>query len=210
MIVYIDDKRRQFAQIVTKIQHAVAGFPLLGIAIHNLSEGHEIPIAVVEAVIAVLVLGTFFLELRAMVRHSKHGTHAHPKVGWFDLAAGVLLIYEAFHGAHHKPGYMRPQFMSGVVTIALGVLHARLSRFGASRRYFKIDDAGIEYRMNFRGWSIPWSELKSIDLGDKKVLFTRKNGEHHALNLGRLHNHAAVREAIAEHPELAKLTEPRP
>jgi len=46
------------------------------------------------------------IELRAAIRHSKHdAAHGHPKVGWFDLAAGVLLIYEAFHGAHNKPVY---------------------------------------------------------------------------------------------------------
>jgi hypothetical protein len=203
--VYLDDKRRQFAQIVTKIQHAVAGVPLLLIGLEKLSSGEDLPIAAAEVGIAALVLGTFVVELRAAIRHSKHGAHAHPKAGWFDLAAGVLLIYEAFHGAHHKPGYLRPQFFNGLVVIALGLLHTRISRAAAKRRYLKVDDDGVEYHMQFRGWSIPWSEVASVDLGHKEAVFVRTNGQRHSVDLGRLHNHDAVRQSIAEHPEAVRL-----
>jgi hypothetical protein len=162
--------------------------------------------AAAEIVIAILVLGTFILELRATVQHHKHGKAlSHPKVGWFDLAAGVLLIYEAFHGAHHKPGYLRPQFFSGVVVIALGLLHARLHGTIGKRRYLQIDDDGLKHRMVFKSWSIPWAELAGVDLSQKEAVFVRKDGRRHTLDLGRLHNHDAVRRAIAEHPGSAKL-----
>jgi hypothetical protein len=139
VIVYLDDKRRQFANIVTKIQHATAGFPLLALGLEKFSKGEELPIAVAETVLALIVLATFAAELRAAIRHSRHGDPpSHPKIGWFDLAAGVLLIYEAFHGAHgHKPGYLLPQFFSGVVTIVLGVLHSRIQHAAGKRRYLK-------------------------------------------------------------------------
>lgn len=206
MIVYLDDKRRQFAQMVGKIQHAVAGFPLLAIGIDKLSKGEELPVAAAEVGIAIVVLGTFLVELRAAIRHTKHGAaHSHPKVGWFDLAAGALLIYEAFHGAHHKPGYLRPQFFTGVATIALGLMHTRLNAFASRKRYLKLDDTGIEYRMRFRGWSIPWGELASVDLSGRDAVFVRTDGERCTIEFGRFHNHDAIRRAIADHPESAKL-----
>jgi hypothetical protein len=206
VIVYLDDKRRQRAQIVSKIQHAVAGVPLLMIGMEKLSSGEELPIAIAEVALAAIVLATFVLELRAAIRHTKHGTaQSHPKVGWFDLAAGALLIYEATHGAHHKPFYLRAQFISGVVTIALGLLHHRLQHAFGKKRYFKIDDDGIEHKLMFRSWSIRWNQLKAVDLTSKEAVFERVDGERHKVNLGRLHNHEAVRRAVMDHPGAAKL-----
>ncbi len=211
MIVYLDDKRRPLAQLASKVQHATAGLPLLFLGFDKLSKGHELPIAAAEIAIAVIVLATFALELRATVKHQKHGaSHAHhPRFGWFDLAAGVLLIYEAFHGAHgHKPGYLRAPFFNGLVVIALGLLHARISAAAAKRRYLKLDDDGIEYHVKFRSWSIPWSEVASITVGEKQAVFMTAAGRRHTLDLGHLHNHDAVRRALADHPESAKLLGP--
>jgi hypothetical protein len=208
VIVYLDDKRRDFAQIVTKIQHATAGIPLLLLGLEKLSHGDELAIAIAEIVIAILVLGTFVLELRATVKHHKHGaSHAyHPKVGWFDLAAGVLLIYEAFHTAHgHKPGYLRPQFFSGVFVIVIGLLHAKIAHAAGKRRYLKVDDDGVEYKVVLRGWSIAWADLASITLSDDHVVFVTTAGRRHTVNLRRFHNHDAVRRALADHPASVKL-----
>jgi hypothetical protein len=89
--------------------------------------------------------------------------------------------------------------------IALGLLHSRLHGTMGKRRYFKVDDDGVEHRMVFKSWSIPWAELTGVDLSHKEAVFVRKDGRRHTVHLGRLHNHDAGRRAIAEHPGSAKL-----
>jgi hypothetical protein len=205
VIVYLDDKRRPMAQMMGKIQHAVAGFPLFTIGMHKLQEGEELPIAIAEMAIGALVLGAFFVELRAALRHVKGAGHGHSKIGWFDLAAGGMLIYEAIHAPPITPFYFRATFLTGVVTVLLGLLHHRLHARKAKRRYFRIDDEGIEHKAPFRSWSIGWNQLKSVDLGGNAAVFERTDGARHTINLGRLHNHEAIRRAVIDHPGSAKL-----
>jgi hypothetical protein len=59
--------------------------------------------------------------------------------------------------------------------------------------------------MMFRSWSIPWEALASVDIREKEAIFERADGRRHALDLSRIHNHDAVREAITGHPDSAKL-----
>jgi hypothetical protein len=206
VIVYLDDKRRPLAQMTSKIQHAVAGFPLLMLGLHKLQEGEELPVGILEVAIGAIVLGTFIMELRAAVRHAKHGPqHGHSTVGWFDLAAGGMLIFEAVHAPPIKPFYFRATFCTGVVTILLGLLHHRLQARKAKRQYFRIDDEGIRYRYAFRSWSIGWDELKTVDLSESEAVFETTGGKRRRVNLGRLHNHEAVRRAVMDHPGAAKL-----
>jgi hypothetical protein len=124
--------------------------------------------------------------------------------GWFDLAAGGLLIFEAFHGAHHKPGYLRPQFFSGLATIGVGLLHERLHARQRRRRYLKLDEAGIEFRSGrFRRLDVPWGDLGSVDLGGNFAVFERTDGRRHKVRLNLLHDAEEIRSGIAEHARAA-------
>src|SRR5262245_49914069 len=94
--IYLNDKRREVRQIVPKLQHAIAGVPLLFTAVEHLREGADRPIAVLELAIAIVVLGTFIQDLRATLHHRRNPHAAkHPAIGWFDLAAGAMLMFEA-------------------------------------------------------------------------------------------------------------------
>jgi hypothetical protein len=104
-----------------------------------------------------------------------------------------------------KPFYFRATFLTGVVTVILGLLHHRLHARKAKRRYFRIDDDGIEYKVPFRGWSIAWDQLASVDVTAKEAVFETAGGKRHTVNLGRLHNHDAVRRAVIDHPGAARL-----
>ena len=189
--------------MVNKIQHATAGFPLLLVAMGKLADEGERFIAIAEMAIALAVIVTFAKDLRDAFK--KHAPHS--KVGWFDLAAGVLLIYEAFHGAHHKPGYMRPQFLAGVVTLAIGIFHARLHAFRNRRRYVKVDETGMELvRPFFRKLSLPWADIHSVDVAGKKAIIRRHDGRHHSFRLNLLHNHDEVRKHLADHARAAGVT----
>jgi hypothetical protein len=125
-------------------------------------------------------------------------------VSWFDLAAGGLLLFEAFSGHHNKPGYLRPQFLSGVVTLGLGLLHGRLHTFRQNRRYVKLDEAGVEIRTSrFRRFSLAWADVSSVDMAGTKAVFLRNDGRRHSMRLNLLSNEAEVRRGIAEHARAA-------
>jgi hypothetical protein len=207
VVIHLHDKRRELAQWPQKLQHAVAGFPLLFTGLRNLSEESERLIAVLEIVIAVLVLGALAVELRAARHHAKAGTQHHPAFGWFDLAAGLMLIFEAFHGAVHKPGYLRPQFLSGVLTIALGLFHRRLHHFHQRRRYLKLDESGLEYRGGrFRRFSAAWPEIETIAIDKKRAAVACKGGRRHRIALSRYGNSEAIRDALATQARAAGIS----
>jgi hypothetical protein len=207
MIIYLEDKRRDALELVPKVQHLMAGVPLMWTGLHNLTAGEaaERPMAILEIAVAAIVFFTFLKDVYAARRH-RH-SHKHPSVGWFDLAAGGLLIFEAFHGAHLKPGYLRPQFLAGVATIVTGVFHSRLHARKARRRYMKVDDAGLEFRLAFfRRIRVGWSDLDSVDLSGPDAIIRRKDGRRHKIALKYFHNGAAVRQGLAEHTPAALLT----
>jgi hypothetical protein len=198
VIIYLHDKRRQFVAWLPKLQHLIGGMPLLLNGVRKLGDETERLMAILEIAVASIVLVAFVKELHAELR--AHGKPVHSPFGWFDLAAGGLLIFEAFHGAHHKPGYMRPPFLSGVVTIALGLFHARFHEFRARRRYLKIDDAGLEFRVaRFRRLILSWKDLDSVDVAGAHAIFCRTDGRRHRVRLNLFHNHHAVRQAITDH-----------
>lgn len=207
MVIHLHDKRRELAQWPQKVQHAVAGFPLLFTGVQNLAEEAERPVAILEIVIAVLVLGALAAELRAARHHAKAGTQHHPAFGWFDLAAGAMLIFEAFHGAVHKPGYLRPQFLSGVTAIALGFFHKRLNSFHQRRRYLKLDESGVEYRGGrFRRFSAAWPEIEAVTIDGKRVEFQWKAGRRRRIALTRYGNADAIRQALSDHARAAGIS----
>ena len=203
MILHLDDHRWKIADLVSKLQHVTAGVPLLLVALGKLGEEAERPMALVEIAIVMGVLVTFARDVHAARKH--HG--AHSSIGWFDIAAGILLIYEAFHGAHHKPGYLRPQFLSGVVTLGLGLLHGRLKAIHHRRRRIELDDRGLDIRVSrFRRLSLAWADLDSVDVSGNKAIFVRKDGRRHTFRLNLLANHDEVRKGIAEHARAAGVT----
>jgi len=198
--IYLDDKRRVVADLLNKLQHAIAGGPILMIGMGKLAEGGEWPMALVEIAVALGVFVTFALEVHAAKKHSGK----HQPVGWFDLAAGILLIFEAFHGHHVKPGYLRPQFLAGVTTLGLGLFHARLHALQKRRRYVRLDETGLEIRVSrFRRFSVAWAELASVDLAGSKAIFHRNDGGRHTFRLNLLHNRDEVRKGIADHARAA-------
>jgi hypothetical protein len=209
LTIYLDDRRRRAAGWISKIQHVIAGIPLLIVGIEKFAaDAAERPIATLEIAIALAVLVAFVRELRAEFRQSKseHGEATHSRFAWFDLAAGALLIFEAFHGHHTKPGYLRPQFYSGLVAIGLGLFHHRLQRLQQRRRYLKLDETGIEFRFGpFRKLDLKWNELASMDLNEQKVVLHRTDGRSHSIRLSWFRNSEAAYRALCGNPAAAAL-----
>lgn len=203
MTIYLERKPRPVAEWLPKVQHLIAGVPLLLDGLGKIGDPAERPMAIVEIAVALVLVATFVKELRAYA--GSHG-HAHGSFGWFDLAAGGLLIFEAFQGAHTKPGYERPQFFSGLATIALGVFHARLHAFKAKRRYLKLDENGLEFRARrFHRISLAWNDLERIDCSGPSAVFYLKDGRRYKVRLKVLRNADEVRRSLTEHASLARV-----
>ena len=209
MIIYLQDRRLQAADLLTKLQHVFGGFPLLFIGLRRITSGErDWPMAILEIAIAAVVLVTFVREVRQTLRPQEHGHSSawHAAVGWFDLAAGGLLIFEAFHQPHVKPGYLRPPFLSGVVTIGIGLLHGRFRSWRDRRRYLKIDADGLQCRLSpFRRFRFAWSDLKSVEVAEKTIVFQPKEGPARTMRLRSYGNSDEIREAISNHAHAAGL-----
>jgi hypothetical protein len=200
MIVHLHDRRFVAMGLLQKLQHAVAGFPLLMIGIHNLSEEGEILIAILEIAIAVLVLATFARQLHAAGK--KHTSHS--VVDWFDLAAAGMLMFEAFHGVHHKPPYERAQFWAAVTTLAIALSHGKLHTWRARRRYVKLDESGVELRGGFfQRFTLGWEEVHRLHIAQDKAVFHRSDGKRHTIGFRMLGNDEEVRKHISDHARAA-------
>jgi len=187
-------------ELVLKLQHACAGFPLLMVGLGKLGDAAERPIAILEVTIAVLVLGAFARDAWAARKHH----HVHDSVGWFDLAAAAMMMFEAFHGAHHKPGYLRPQFFSAIVTLALALFHSRFHAYKARKRYVKLDENGLEARTGpFRKFSLGWADVHRVHLAHDHAAFHRRDGKQHKITLRMIHNHEEIRKHISDHARAA-------
>jgi hypothetical protein len=93
---------------------------------------------------------------------------------------------------------MRPQFLTGIITIGIGLLHSRLHSMHQRRRYLKFDDTGMEFRVNrFRRLNIPWAQLASVDVTGDFAVFVMTGGRRHKVRLNLLHNADEVRDAIS-------------
>jgi len=200
MVILLHDRRVVAAGLVQKLQHALAGFPLLLLGIRHFSEEGELPLAILEIVVAALVLGTFARQAYAAGQKHAH----HTRVEWFDLAAAAMMMFEAFYGPHHKPPYATPQFWTAVALTAVALFHGRLHARREKRRYVKLDENGVEVRTSrFRRFSVGWAELERIHIGEDRAVFHRSDGKQHTIGFRMLGNHDEVRKQLSDHARAA-------
>jgi hypothetical protein len=200
VIVYLHHRRTVIADLAGKLQHAAAGIPLILVGLENFRSGGEWLTAVIELAIGSVVLVAFVADVRGALRHRENPDQSHSALGWFDLAASALLMFEAFHGEHHKPVYQRAPFVAGMVAIALGLFHGRFRHFVNRRSFLEMDELGVKCRTSPIGrFAVTWSDLAGLDLSAEKAVFRRNNGREHVLTLRGLSNREAVRAAIEKH-----------
>jgi hypothetical protein len=205
----LDDKRKRLGVWWQKLQHAVGGVPLLLAGVHRLeSSGRADPLAIAEIVVAGALLVMLARDLRAEVAgrssssHAPAHSHGHPHAGpnWFDVVAGVMLIIESVQASHEggKPFYARPNFLLGIVTLVIGLLHGRIARRAMKRREIHFDDSGIRARLGrFRSFAVPWSEIRNITITAKNAVIQTAAGSH-TISFGRYRNAEQIRRALDE------------
>jgi hypothetical protein len=212
--------RRQRAQRVQKVQHALPAVALLVAGAQGLLHGEHgfaLALAVFEIGVSALLLRSLVKELRE-ARHPHHAGHDSHGVDWFDVfAAGVLTAeaLEHWHTHHHLP---RPTLLLAAVTLVLGLFHGRIAARAARRRHLRIDAAGIRIRGRFfRRFFASWTDLERIDLddpgdpGNHWARIVARDGRKRRINLADLRNAQEVRDALlAAREHLAPAESPRP
>src|SRR5689334_9454896 len=202
--VPIQYRRTAKAQFVQKLQHAIPSFVVLGDGIERLSHREDtldLAVGSIEVVAGVLVIGSVlrgFRALRAHIARTEH-THAHHGVDWIDISIGLMLVVEAWSKYHASGHIARPTLLLALVMIALGLMHGRLLAFGARRRELRIDGNGISVATKpFNRMTLPWSDVASIDIGDRWATITAVNGRSRRVDLDDVMRPQAVREALME------------
>nr|AGD93293.1 hypothetical protein orf515 [uncultured bacterium]AGD93320.1 hypothetical protein orf515 [uncultured bacterium] len=203
MIVPLRSKRRERAQALQKFQHAIPAAPLLLAGIHAIragGHGFGFWLGLFEIGTSALLLGTMVREIRALRRPQSGAAHAHHGVDWIEIfAAGVLTaeVLEHWHLTHH---IRRPAVLTAIISLGMGLMHGRMTRFSERRRVLRLDDEGIHIggRPFFKAFRASWSEVATIDVQERRARITRRDGRTRSLNLADLHGADQVRAALEE------------
>ncbi len=200
-LVPIRSRKREFAQVMQKLQHVVPAAPLLFQGISRLQHephGWSLLLAVAEVGISVLVLGAFVRQLRSTRSRAEddHGHHGHG-VDWIDVAIGVMLGIEVWAHWYETGHVKRPIVLIAVGIFAIGLLHGRIAARAGRRLALKIDDAGVAIGGRpFQNFRATWNELADVEIDPQRALLIRRDGKTREINLQDLRNAADVRAAL--------------
>ena len=203
LVVPIQSRRRDLAQLLQKLQHVVPAAPLLFQGISRLQHephGWSLLLAAGEVGISVLVVGAFIRTVRTARRtdHADHGdAHAGHGVDWVDLLIGAMLGVEVWAHWYETGHIKRPMAVMAVGIFVVGLLHGTIAARAGRRQALKIDDAGLAVSGRpFRKFTATWDELAAVEIEPKRARLVRKDGKVRTFNFADLRNAADVREAL--------------
>jgi hypothetical protein len=201
-LVPIRSRKREFAQVMQKLQHVVPAAPLLFQGASRLQHephGWSLLLAVAEVGISVLVLGAFVRQLRSTRNRNEddHGQHAAHGVDWIDVAIGVMLGIEVWAHWYETGHIKRPTVLMAVVILAIGLLHGRIAARAGRRLALKIGDDGVAIGGRpFQNFVAPWGELADVVIEPQRARLVRRDGKTREINFRDLRNAAEVRAAL--------------
>jgi hypothetical protein len=192
-------RRRQRAQGLQKVQHAVPALGLLITGTEALVHGERglsLALAVFELFVSALLLRQTVKELSA-ARRPHHAAHGHGVDRFEIFASGVLLAEALEHWhVHHRLSLAR--VLLAVITFILGLLHGRLAAFNSTRRQvLHVEEAGLRIRGRFFShFFAPWPDIASIEVADREARILTRNGKKRRIKLSDLPNAPEVRAAL--------------
>jgi hypothetical protein len=142
----------------------------------------------------ILGLGLLGVGLVEIKRGKKFGAW----VRWFDLSVGVLLLAEGLNLAaegNHRQVLINGYYVLGAVYLLMGMFHHQLGR----RRYVRIDDDGIQVRLNpFRHFRLNWPDISRVIGHADSIEVFAKGDQRHEIARRYVPNLAEIREVILE------------
>lgn len=175
-------------------------------ALTEAPRGLALALAVFELVSSALLL----LNVGKSVHANRHLLHrspedhpshaAHQGIEWADIFAAAVVVAEALehrmHGGHHLS---RPAILAAATLLVLGLFHGRILHAAEQRRALKVSDTGISIGgrpFKQRKVRASWSELKSIEIGERRATIITKAGRRRTLDLADLEGAEHVRAAL--------------
>ena len=200
-LVPIRSRKREFAQVMQKLQHVVPAAPLLFQGVTRLQHephGWSLLLAVAEVGISVLVLGAFVRQLRSTrSREDEDHGHAAHGIDWIDVAIGLMLGIEVWAHWYETGHVKRPTVLMAVGIFAIGLLHGRIAARAGRRLALKIDDTGVAIGGRpFRNFTATWSELADVVIEPQRARLVRRDGKTREIDFQDLRNAADVRAAL--------------
>ena len=204
LVLPLRSKRQNKALALQKLNHVIPAMGLLIAGQQALREGHhgfDFYLGVFELASAFVLLVLTGRAIRRAVRshHAEHPTHHVHGVDWVDIAAGFVLVAEALEHWHVTHHIQRPTILSAITTFALGLSHGRLSSFKARKRVLRVDDEGLSVAgrpFKLRKLEARWSDLQSIEIGERWGVITTRDGRVRKLDLPDLEGEPHVRHAL--------------
>ena len=204
-MVALESLRRERAQAMLKVQHAVPAAALLFAGVQGSQrgvQGFELVLAWVEIVFSALLLRTLALSIRKALANRQHPAeppateHHHGAVDWSEVLAGVVLLVEVVERWQSHGHIARPTILLAVVTIGLGLLHGRVAERARRRRQLIVGVDGVEIRGRFRRFSARWSELERFEIGEREATLVARGGACRRLDFTDLRHAETVRAAL--------------
>jgi hypothetical protein len=198
-------RRRERIQLMQKVQHGVPALVLFVEGLDRILNGAGDAnrwLGTVEAFASLLVLGAIARaigRLRWGAGHTppRQRVHLH-QIDWVDVLLGAMLFTEVAVHWFETGHWRRPTLLLAVATLAVGLLHGRLTAFAAKRRALRITDDGVSVGGKLFGrFTARWSEIARIDLADKSAALVTKDGRTKTFDLIDLRHGNDVTRALA-------------
>jgi hypothetical protein len=202
VVVLLQSRRLERAQLLQKVNHAIPAAGLLVTGMQALAEGVDgagLALAAVEIVTSAMLIFTFARGVRA-TRRSEPREHDHSHgVDWIDIWAAGVLFAEAAERWHLKHHLSRPTILTAIITLALGLFHSRIAATIQRRRAVRITAEGIYVGARpFRGLNARWADVASISIAGHVAEVRTRDGRVRRVDLTDLRNADEVRSAFAE------------
>jgi hypothetical protein len=199
VIVPLHSRRRQRLGLGQKLQHVIPAAGLLFGGIQSLTsgvEGFERILAIVGIATSALLMTVFARHVRGLGRPRER--HAHG-VDWMDIWAAGVLFAEAAEKWRVRGHIWRPETLTALATLGIGLMHGRLAASHERRRSLRITGDGlwIGGRLRFsRPFVSRWNDITEIALSEREAIIRTQSGRTRRLNLADLENAGQVRDAL--------------
>jgi quercetin dioxygenase-like cupin family protein len=196
-------RRRDRALIVSRLPHVIAAVVLLGDGLLRF-RGESFPytrlLAAAEVLTSTLVLGTFALAVRTILRNDEndHAAAESHGIDWIDLCLAGMFTIEAV-AQHVETGHWsRPTVLLAATMLLLALAHGPLMAIARRRRGMTMTSKGLKIGRPFPAFSAEWAELKPIEVGEQWAVLQTIHGRERRIDLKDLGNEKQVRDAMRE------------
>jgi len=191
IIVPLVSRRRERVQLLQRIQH---GVPALVLFVEGLDRiltrqgDWNRWLGTAEAFASLLLLGAI---ARAIGRLRWGAGHTPPRqrvhvtqVDWLSLALASLLLLEIAAYRFETGAWRHVTIAVAVVTLAVGLLHGRITAFAANRHTLRVTDHGVTAGGRFfQRFTATWAAIDRIDIAEKSAAIVKRDGRTRTFDL---------------------------